>query len=166
MLAPVRDVAAWALLLAACGPAPYPAVATQAEEAAPLAYAAASSAARDVTGALRIERGGLVFAHGVTLFTRELEPRSALDAIAYGGPTYGEAAGVYADHVELRRVVNQEGGRVCGDARPGYAALLHEGERVTLLVFEGNEPPGPQASANHVCAILVYSREQAFGAGP
>lgn len=156
MLAPVRDAAALALLLAACGPAPIPAAATQAEEAASLAYAAASAASRDATGALTIERGGLVFAHGVTLYTRRLEPRSALDLLAYGGRSFGEAAGLYADHVELRRVTNQVGGRICADAAPGYVALLEDGGRVTLLVFAGDEPPGPQASADHVCAVLQY----------
>jgi hypothetical protein len=157
MLARMRS-AAFALVLAACGAAQNPSAAPHtAEEAAPHAHIAASDATRDVTGALTIERGGLVFARGATLYTRVLEPRGAHDLVADGGPSFGEAAGVYASPVELRRVTQQVGGAVCGEAEPGYVALMREGGALTLLVFEGDEPPSADAAESHICAVYAYA---------
>jgi hypothetical protein len=65
--------------------------------------------------------------------------------------------------VELRRVTEQivsEGARgVCGEVRPAYVALAYD-ERataVTLLVFTGDEPPGPNATQSELCATFAYA---------
>lgn len=150
--------AAISLLVAACGQAPYPGAEPQrAEEAASHAYAAASDAAR-AAGSLTVERGGLVFGHGVTLYTRQLAPRSALDPASAAGESYADLAGLYAERVELRRVIEQQGGRLCGASPPGYAGLLIEGERAVLILFTGDEPPGPEAGSEQICAVLEYAR--------
>ena len=51
-------------------------------------YNAASNTAREATGAVSIERGGLLFAKGVVLYTRTLNPRSGLERIARDGDSY------------------------------------------------------------------------------
>jgi len=127
-------------------------------------YVAASSTAREATGAVSVERGGLIFEKGVVLYTRTLNPRSGMERIARDGDSYAAIAVAPADlTIELRRVTEQVlsgGGRgLCGEAEPGYVALAY-GERattVTLLVFAGNEPPGPTATQSQLCATLAYT---------
>ena len=48
---------------------------------------------------------------------------------------------------------------LCGAEQPQYVALAHD-ERattVTLLVFAGDEPPGPDALGSRVCARFGYA---------
>lgn len=151
------------LALAACGEA------ESARDAAPAAdvligdYRAASNTAHAITGDLAIERGGLMFAKGVILYTRTLEPRRGGDLTARNGATYAAAALGPGDLViELRRVTEQivpEGGvGLCGASRPQYVALAHQGRAtsVTVLVFSGDEPPGPDALNSNLCATYNY----------
>jgi hypothetical protein len=126
-------------------------------------YNAASNTAREATGAVSIERGGLLFAKGVVLYTRTLNPRSGLERIARDGQSYATIATAPDLTIELRRVTEQTltGGAqgLCGDATPGYVALAY-GERanmVTVLVFAGDEPPGPNATQSRLCATLAYT---------
>jgi hypothetical protein len=127
-------------------------------------YNAASNTAREATGAVSIERGGLLFAKGVVLYTRTLNPRSGLERIARDGQSYATIATAPADlTIELRRVTEQaitgNAQGLCGDAAPGYVALAY-GERantVTVLVFAGDEPPGPNATQSRLCATLAYT---------
>jgi hypothetical protein len=126
-------------------------------------YVAASNTAR-ATGDVSIERGGLLFAGGVVLYTRTLNPRSGMERIARDGDSYATAAVIPTDlTIELRRVTEQvlsaDGESLCGDAQPGYVALAY-GERaanVTILVFAGDEPPGPNATQSRLCATLAYA---------
>lgn len=128
-------------------------------------YKAASDSARQHTGDVSIERGGLVFAKGVVLYTRVLDPRRGSDLIARDGDSYAAAALGPSDlTIELRRVTEQsvqEGARgLCGDERPQYVALAYESVRaaeVTLLAFAGEEPPGPSATQSRVCAAFAYA---------
>lgn len=127
-------------------------------------YVAASSTARDATGDVSIERGGLLFSKGVALYTRTLNPRSGLERIARDGESYVSVVAVPNDlTIELRRVTEQvlAGGAhgLCGAIEPGYVALAY-GERartVTILVFAGEEPPGPNATQSRLCATLAYT---------
>ncbi|MBX9747956.1 MAG: hypothetical protein K2X34_13705 [Hyphomonadaceae bacterium] len=127
-------------------------------------YRAASETTRDFAGDLVIRRGGLVFDRGVVLYTRILNPRSPHERIARNAESYAATAAGAADlSVELRRVTDESVGRgaqsFCDDARPSYVALVHEprGETVTVLVFAGDEPPGPQATQSRLCAALSYT---------
>ncbi|MEZ5996236.1 MAG: hypothetical protein R3C25_10830 [Hyphomonadaceae bacterium] len=146
-------------MLAACGgrPPAAPAPALSGD------FKASSNTARGITGDIFIARAGLTFANGVVLYTRTLSARTGGDLIARNGDSYAAAAlGPGALRVELRHVNEQyvpEGVvGLCGAERPQYVALAYE-ERatsVTLLVFAGEEPPGPEALRTRVCASFRY----------
>jgi hypothetical protein len=161
--------AALLLALAACGDAAAPETAEPAaveEHSSALFgdYKPASNTARAITGSLVIQRGGVTFANGVILYTRMLNPRRGGDLIAKNGDSYAAAVvGPGTLRVELRRVTEQfvpEGVvGLCGAEQPRYLALAYD-ERataVTLLVFSGEEPPGPQAQNSRVCARFGYA---------
>lgn len=160
--------AAMLLTLAACGDVPAPAGEAAASVPTPRAlmghYRAASDTARNLTGDMAIERGGLLFERGVIYYTRTLEPRRGSDRIARDGDSYAAVAVGQSDlRVELRRVTEEilsDGGRsLCGDDAPSYVALLHEARatEVKLLVFAGDEPPGPNAIDSRLCGAYAYS---------
>lgn len=147
------------LALAACDQAP------AASEGArfPGAFNAVSNTARAITGNVSVERGGLLFASGIVLFTRTLEPRRGEDVISRDGLSYAAAALGPADlDIELRRVVEQNvpAGRtgLCGADRVEYIALAYEpgARKVTLLAFTGAEAPGPYATQSRVCATFAF----------
>ncbi|MGD9979892.1 MAG: hypothetical protein AB7H66_09330 [Hyphomonadaceae bacterium] len=155
-----------ALALAACGvtlaPEPEP---PPADEARVLLgdYKPSSNTARAITGAIVIQRSGISFGNGVILYTRTLNPRRGGDLIAKNGDSYAAAVlGPANLSVELRRVTEQvvPAGVVglCGAAAPQYVALTYD-ERATvvsMLVFSGEEPPGPQALNSAICASFRY----------
>jgi hypothetical protein len=151
--------------LAACGEAPAPPASAHSEEPAAIMgrYLAASNTAHTITGGVDIERGGLAFESGVILYTRVLNPRRGGDLIARNGDSYAAAALGPGDLIiELRRITEQtvpEGGvGLCGGERPQYLALAYE-ERatsITLLVFAGDEPPGPEATQSRLCASFAF----------
>ena len=158
-------VAALIAALAACSDRSAPAPAAEGGEPPALMgrYLAASDTARAITGDVDIERGGLAFASGVVLYTRVLNPRRGGDLIARNGDSYAAATLGPADLIiELRRVTEQAvpAGRVglCGAERPQYVALAYEprATSVTLLVFAGDEPPGPEATQSRVCASFAF----------
>ena len=128
-------------------------------------HAAASTTAMSLTGDMVITPSGLIFERGITLFTRALEPRSPTDRIGQSGESYGEVAGSLAAEVELRRVTNQviapgalNRDGLCGaGVRPAYVALLRDTSALSLIVFAGEQPPGPGASDALVCAIYGYA---------
>ena len=167
----MRGVAVLALLVfaSACGEPGAPAARASQPDVLMGRYEAVSDAARQAAGDVSIRRGGLVFDRGVTLYTRILNPRRGADAVARGGDTYAALTRGAADvRVELRRITEQhvgEGARVlCGDVRPTYAALAYEEDAaaVTLLVFAGEEPPGPRSTSSRLCAAFAF--EAADGA--
>lgn len=148
--------------LAACSAAPAPEAPASADLSGQ--FKADSNTARSITGDLSIERGGLLFASGVVLFTRTLDPRSGADVISRDGDSYAAAALGPGDlAIELRRVSEQTvpQGRVglCGAAPVEYVALAHDqrARKVTLLAFTGEEPPGPQATQSRVCASFAFA---------
>lgn len=155
------------LLLAAFGACTQasPAREADASEPAPLLgeYRAASDTACKHTGDVAIERGGLVFAKGVILYTRALRPRRGYDLVAVEGDSFAAIAVGPADlSVELRRVTEQalSGGAsgLCGADAPTYVALAYE-ERaaaVTMMVFAGEEPPGSGATQSRLCGAFAY----------
>lgn len=164
-------------LLAACGDATAPmasdAQASASPEQGPLlgAFKAQSETARAVIGDVAIERAGLIFANGVTLYTRALHPRRGYDLIARGGESYAAAAVGPGDLVvELRRVTQQviapdapaiHG--ACESAEPPeYVALLYQppAHTITMIVFTGADPPGPQASDSRICATYGFTAPQ------
>lgn len=160
----MRSLLAAALLLAlaACGEAP---AANDVPEPPVLmgVFKASSNTARGITGDVAIERGGLRFGSGVILYTRALAPRSGNDLIARGGDSYAAAAVGPGDlTIELRRITDQTvpDGVVglCGATRPQYIALAYEprATSVTMIVFSGDEPPGPDATQSHICATFAY----------
>ncbi len=127
-------------------------------------FRAASVSARTVTGNLSIERAGLIFDRGIVLYTRTLAPRVASERLARDGDSY---AAVLASSgqlpIELRRVTEQsqtgEGAGLCGADRPTYVAIAIE-ERsayLNLLVFAGDDPPGPMATQSRLCAHFKYA---------
>lgn len=127
-------------------------------------YKPMSNTARAITGAIVIQRGGISFANGVILYTRTLNPRRGGDLIAKNGDSYAAAVvGPGSLQVELRRVTEQvvPDGVIglCGAERPQYVALAYDDREttVTMLVFAGEEPPGPQAMDSRVCARFGYA---------
>ncbi|MGE0741378.1 MAG: hypothetical protein AB7O98_08555 [Hyphomonadaceae bacterium] len=155
-----------ALALAACSGPPTATEVTGAFEPTALmgAYHASSDLARDVTGNVAIERGGLMFDSGAVLYTRVLEPRRGGDRVAQGGESYATLARGGPDLiVELRRVTEQSLRRgapgLCGEEAPSYVALAYveRATDITLLVFTGAQPPGPQAIDSRLCATLAYA---------
>lgn len=127
-------------------------------------YKPASNTARAITGAMLVQRGGVTFENGVVLYTRTLNPRRGGDLIAKNGDSYAAAVvGPGSLTVELRRVTEQvvPSGVIglCGAEAPQYVALTYD-ERatmVTMLVFSGSEPPGPEALSSRVCARFGYA---------
>jgi hypothetical protein len=127
-------------------------------------FRAASDAAERITGDVSIERGGLIFGKGVVLYTRVLEPRRGADAIARDGDSYASIAlGPSSLRVELRRILEQNladgAAGLCGDADPSYVALAHD-ERatsVTVILFAGHEPPGPNATSSRLCGAFGFA---------
>lgn len=127
-------------------------------------FRAASETARQGTGNLSLERGGLIFDRGVVLYTRSLNPRAAHERIARDGDSYAAVLVSSGElPIELRRVTEQTltGGAtgLCGDARPTYVAIANE-ERssyLIVLVFSGDEPPGPDATESQLCARFKYA---------
>ncbi len=127
-------------------------------------FRAASETAREITGNLSIERGGLIFDRGVVLYTRTLNPRSAYERIARDGDSYAAVLVSSGElPIELRRVSEQTltGGApgLCGDDRPTYVAIANEehSSYLIVLVFSGHEPPGPDATDSQLCARFKYA---------
>ena len=160
--------AALLLALAACRAAepsaPQPPAAE--EHAARVAgdFKPSSNTARAITGAMVVQTGGISFENGVILYTRTLNPRRGGDLVAKNGDSYAAAVvGPGTLSVELRRVTEQvlANGAIglCGAERPQYVALAYDtrATTVTMLVFAGDEPPGPQAMNSRVCARFGYA---------
>lgn len=127
-------------------------------------YKPSSNTARAITGAMVVQRGGVSFNNGVVLYTRTLNPRRGGDLMAKNGDTYAAAVvGPGSLNVELRRVTEQvvPDGVVglCGAERPQYVALTYDARAtvVTVLVFTGDEAPGPDALSSRVCARFGYA---------
>jgi len=125
-------------------------------------FKASSDAALTATGDLELQRAGLVFSNGVVLYTRTLEPRRGSDVISRNGDSYAAIAVRPAQvAVELRRVTEEVAPQalgLCGVQRPHYVALLFDDRAtsLTVLVFAGEEPPGPDATDSRLCAALAY----------
>jgi len=160
----VAFVALCLLALAACGQRPAQDAAATEPVLLVGEFKAASDTARAISGDIRIERGGLLFSSGIVLFTRTLAPRRGSDVISRDGDSYAAAALGPADLVvELRRVTDQTvpHSRVglCGAQSVEYIALAYEtrAQKVTALVFTGDEPPGPQASRSRLCASYAFA---------
>ena len=137
-------------------------------EAAPAAlytggYKPASDNAHTLTGGVSVQPGGLMFDGGAVLYTRTLEPRAGADAIAPSGDTYAAIAlGPAEMEIELRRVIDMSQTtplRACGAARPTYVALAYSerATRLAVLIFSGDEPPGPHASDSALCGVFAYA---------
>jgi hypothetical protein len=127
-------------------------------------YLPSSDTALHYTGGVSIERAGLVFDKGAILYTRVLDPRSGYDLTALGGDSYAAIVLGPSDlTIELRRVTQQtlrEGApSLCGEDRPQYVALAYEAraKTVTMLVFTGDEAPGPRATQSRLCATFGYA---------
>ncbi len=47
---------------------------------------------------------------------------------------------------------------LCGATRPHYIALAYapRATSVTMIVFSGDEPPGPDATQSRICATFAY----------
>lgn len=164
-LIPLMLVAAF---LSACSDARN---AGEVEAAAPPAllgeYSAASEAARTL-GDVGIERAGLIFASGAVLYTRTLEPRAGGDRTSRDGASYAALAGGDVAQVELRRVVSASAAEgFCEGREPSFAALAHAPGRssFTLLVFAGDDPPGPNAEAISLCGRYAYAQVQTAAPG-
>jgi hypothetical protein len=124
-------------------------------------FKAASETARAATGDVGVERAGLIFSHGAALYTRTLDPRRGADLTARDGDSYAAIAVGPSDlQVELRRVIDvTEADGLCGDDAPTYVALVYETRAAafTLLVFAGDEAPGPNATQSRLCARYAYT---------
>ncbi len=127
-------------------------------------FRAASDTARQLTGNLSLERGGLIFDKGVVLYTRTLQPRSASERIAQDGDSYAAILVSPADLiVDLRHVTEETltgaATSLCGDDEPAYVAIAPEehSTSLTVLVFAGAEPPGPNATTSRLCGAFKYA---------
>ncbi|MBS0384496.1 MAG: hypothetical protein JSS00_04005 [Proteobacteria bacterium] len=150
-----------ALAIGACSEAP----ASRNEASRPLVFNATSETARSFTGNVTLEGARLVFAKGATLTTRPLARREPGEPIAEGGPSFVTAAlGSPDTVVELRSVTGQSLAQgapsLCpAGGAPTFVALIYgqRSTRVTLLVFNGAEPPGQSASKSWLCATYAYT---------
>lgn len=149
------------LLVAACGGGADSGDAHAADRGLSGQYRPMSASA---TGELSIQRGGLIFENGVVLYTRTLEPRAITERTSRDGTSYlALVSGSAESSVELRRVTEavtaQDGEPICEGAQPSYAALVFDRrvQHLTLLVFTGDEPPGPDATQTTLCATLRYA---------
>lgn len=158
--------AALLVVLAACKDAAPSAPGAPVQDGAVLSgeFKPSSDTARGITGGMVIQRAGVMFENGVTLYTRTLNPRRGGDLIAKGGDSFASAiVGPGNVNVELRRVTEQvlPAGVVglCGAEQPQYVALAYDARAtiVTMLVFTGSEPPGPEAANSRVCARFGYA---------
>lgn len=124
-------------------------------------FKAASEDARALLGDVGVERAGLIFANGGALYTRTFASRRGDELSAAGGRTFAAiASGVPDMQVELRRVIDTtELEALCGDEPASYVALAHDarGARFSLLVFSGDEAPGPAATQSRLCASYAYA---------
>jgi hypothetical protein len=155
-----------ALLASACGEmrsrAPDHA-ATPAPDA--LAFTAASETARSFTGDLIVERGALSFSKGARLTTHTVAARGSNELIARGGESFATVALSSGGlQVETRAITAQRllqgAPSLCpGDWPPSYAALVYgrRDARVTLILFQGVDEPGPDARDSRVCATYAYN---------
>jgi hypothetical protein len=148
-----------ALALAACSEAP-----AARNETRPLVFNALSETARSFTGDVTMQAGRLIFAKGAALATRPLARREPAEPMAQGAPSFAAAAlGPPDIVVEVRSVTGQTLAQgapsLCptGGA-PTYVALIYSqrSTHVTLMVFNGAEPPGQSASKSWLCATYVY----------
>ncbi len=150
-----------ALAVAACGEAP----ASRTEAPRPLVFNALSETARSFTGDMTLEGPRLVFAKGATLETRPLARREPAEPMSQGGPSFATAAlGPPDVVVDLRSITGQALAQgapsLCAEGgAPTYVALIYgqRSTRVTLMVFNGAEPPGQNASKSWLCATYVYA---------
>ncbi len=160
----MRALFVFAVLLSGCDLALRPAAEAPAAESSET-HLAKSNTAMSLTGDIVITPSGLIFAQGITVFTRALAPRAPTDRVGQGGEGYAALTGSLAATVELRRVTNQviapsasnrEG--LCGaGVRPSYVALLRDTRALSLIVFAGRQPPGPSATDAPVCAVYAYA---------
>lgn len=126
-------------------------------------YRANSERAR-AAGDVVVEHAGLVFDGGAVLYTRILNPRRPDERIARDGQSYAVVATDSAStSIELRRVTDQTlangAPSLCDAETPAYVALVY-GERaadMTVLVFAGDEPPGPTATRTRLCGAFAYA---------
>lgn len=151
-------------VLAGCGPSSGSEASASAPEVLTGQYRAQSETARALTGNLSLERGGLIFDKGIVLYTRSLLPRQASERISRDGDSYAAILVSPADvTLEFRRVTEQtlSGGAVslCGEEEPGYVAIARQDRAtgVTILVFAGDEPPGPDAASTRLCGAFAYA---------
>ncbi len=150
-----------AFALTACSEAPP----QRSEVERPLTFNALSQTARSFTGNLTLEGARLAFAKGATLSTQALARREPAEPMSQGGPSFATAAlGPPDIVVELRSVTGQTLGQgapsLCpAGGTPTYVALIYgqRSTRVTLMVFNGREPPGQNASKSWLCATYVYA---------
>jgi len=126
-------------------------------------FNAASATARSVTGGVAIEHDGMAFDKGAMLATRNAGLRHGWQLIARDGDTFASAAVGSGDlAVELRRVSSSQALRrapvLCGTRQPSYVAIAYGPQRsnVTLLVFAGDEEPGPEATDSILCGVYAY----------
>jgi hypothetical protein len=126
-------------------------------------FRAASDSARNLTGNLSLERGGLIFDKGVVLYTRALMARQASERIARDGDSYAAILVSPADlAIDLRRVTEQTltgaAASLCGEDAPAYVAIASEehATSIRVLVFAGAEPPGPIATRSRLCGAFAY----------
>jgi hypothetical protein len=147
-------------MLGACGEAP----ASRTDAVRPLVFNATSETARNFTGDVTLDGARLAFAKGATLATRPLARREPGEPIAEGGPSFATAAlGPPDVIVEVRSVTGQSLGQgapsLCpAGGAPTYVALVYSqrSTRVTLMVFNGSEPPGQSATKSWLCATYAY----------
>ncbi len=150
-----------ALAITACTEAP----ATRTEPPRPLVFNALSETARSFTGDVTLEGPRLIFAKGAVLTTQSLARREPAEPMSQGGPSFATAAlGPPDVVVELRSVTAQTLAQgapsLCPEGGPPtYVALIYgqRSTRVTLMVFNGDEPPGQGASKSWLCATYVYT---------
>lgn len=127
-------------------------------------YNASSDTARSLTGGVVISRDGMAFEKGAMLETHRVGLHHGWDLISRDGDTFAAAAVGPSDlSVELRRIRSSQSLRgapnICGGRPPSYVAITYEAQRadVRLLVFTGDEPPGPEATRSTLCGAFGYA---------
>ena len=118
--------------LGACSPASNSDAATNEERTSATVltgdYKASSNTARSITGGMVVQRAGVTFTNGITLYTRTLNPRRGGDLMAKNGDSYAAAVVGPGDlNVELGsgklKIVDGEKMRAPTDAEANALAV-------------------------------------------
>ena len=159
-------LAALAVTLAACAP---PAPATESAAPAPPAlsgsFEAMSNTATAITGNLDVQLDVLSFGKGFRIEGGRIDTALGPDTdLSAGGGTIADGSGnTSVQTVELRRIdlvrvaADAPDPHLCGGVAATHVILANGTDALSVLVFSGEDAPGPNAHDTQLCGIFNYA---------